>query len=261
MLSTTLATVGVVIFCYVTFWFLCSLVLRRNDVADVAWGPGIALVGVTAFLLAPDPGIHLHLLTALGLIWGVRLGVHIGLRNARKKEDARYAAWRREWGRWFLPRSYLQVFVLQGFLMMVIGYPFVHASVFGGEKGVSAALIIGTLIWLVGFSFETIGDYQLAQFLKNPENRGRIMTRGLWRYTRHPNYFGEVALWWGIFIALLGIPYGFVAILSPIAITILILGVSGIPMLERSFRDNPDFEAYKRRTSAFFPLPRRAKQK
>lgn len=164
-----------------------------------------------------------------------------------------------KWGKWTLLIRYLQVFVLQGALMLVIGYPFIHASVYDtGGFGILA--LIGLFVWIAGFIFEAVGDHQLDEFLKKPENKGKIMKYGLWKYSRHPNYFGEVTMWWGIFIILLEVPFGVWAIISPLLITFLILKVSGIPMLEKMFEGNPEFEEYKKTTSAFFPwFPRKMK--
>lgn len=253
-LISTLLIVGLVIFVYVTAWFIISLLLKRNDVADVAWGPGIALVGITAFFLQEETTARMAVLALLGVIWGLRLSLHIGSRAIKKSEDSRYKAWRESWGAWFIPRSYLQVFLLQGLLMIVVGYTFVHVSVFDGGTGAFGVLgSIGVLVWLVGFLFEVIGDWQLWHFMAKPENKGRVMTGGLWRYTRHPNYFGEVTLWWGIWLIAFPVSWSIVALVSPLMITFLILKVSGIPMLEKRFEGNTEFEAYKKRTSAFFP--------
>ena len=117
--------------------------------------------------------------------------------------------------------------------------------------------VVGVLVWIIGFLFEAVGDYQLRRFIGNPLNKGRIMMSGLWRFTRHPNYFGEVVLWWGIFLIALSVPGGWRTIVGPATITFLILKVSGIPMLEAKYRSNPQYEAYQRRTSSFVPLPPR----
>lgn len=251
-----LTIVALAIFSFVTTLFVVSLIIKRNDIADIAWGPGIGIVAVMSYVYGNGSALSL-LITGIIVVWALRLGVHISMRNRGKREDPRYAAWREEWGRWVVLRSYLQVYLLQGSLMIVVGYPAVHAAVFGGA--VPALAYLGVAVWLVGFVFETVGDYQLLRFIKNPENKGRIMRYGLWKYTRHPNYFGEVTQWWGVFVMVVAAPYGFVAIISALTITFLILKVSGIPMLEKQFDDNPEFQEYKKHTSAFFPaLPKPA---
>lgn len=255
-LQNTLIIVGGSIFLYVSAWFIIALLLKRNDVADIAWGPGIALVGIVAFLVSDEPTVRMVVLLLLGSMWGARLGIHIGSRALTKGEDARYRTWRDSWGIWFIPRSYVQVFLLQGLLMIVVGYTFVHVSVFG-TGGFGIIGLLGVAVWIIGFFFEVVGDWQLRRFIRQKENKGRIMTEGLWRYSRHPNYFGEVAQWWGIWLIAAPVAWSVLALISPLMITFLILKVSGIPMLEKPFAKNPEFQAYKARTSAFFPLPPR----
>lgn len=245
----TALVVFVVVFVYVTLWFFLSRLLKRNDLADIAWGPGILLVGIVGYFFSQTE-LSL-LLLVLMCVWGIRLGLRIGLRNLKKKEDARYIELSKSWGRWFSIRSYLQVFLLQGLLMLVVGYPALHIAMFGGE--VSALVYVGIIVWCVGFFFEAVGDYQLDTFLKKSENKGRIMKYGLWKYTRHPNYFGEVTQWWGIFLMVVMSPLGLIALISPLMITFLILKVSGIPMTEKIFEGNIEFEEYKKKTSPFFP--------
>jgi steroid 5-alpha reductase family enzyme len=123
------------------------------------------------------------------------------------------------------------------------------------EKGLTFLDALGAAVWLAGFLFEAVGDYQLGQFKRKPESKGKIMTSGLWRYTRHPNYFGEAALWWGIWLAALSVEGGWAGIISPLTIGFLLLKVSGVTMLEKKYVGNEEFAAYARRTSAFFPMP------
>lgn len=235
---------------YVTLWFLLSLLLNRNDIADVAWGPGILVVALVGAWYAEFMGLSL-LITILISIWALRLFVRIGMRNLHKSQDKRYLELARSWGKWFLFRSYLQVFLLQGFLMVLVAYPALHVAYFGGV--VSPLLYVGLVVWFIGFFFESVGDYQLDQFLGDAGNKGKIMRYGLWRFTRHPNYFGEVTQWWGIFLMVCLVPFGWWALISPLTITWLILFVSGIPMTEKPFEGNPEFQEYKKKTSPFFP--------
>lgn len=252
-----IAAVLVAVVIYSTAIFIVSRIIKRNDIADVAWGPGIALVALVSFYFHEAGSPLVYILTALSLLWAARLSFRIYRKNAAKKEDARYLALSRDWGKWFVLRSYLQVFLLQGFLMAIIGAPFLVASVYANGAP-SALAYIGILIWVIGFIFEAVGDYQLDRFIENPNNRGRIMRYGLWQYSRHPNYFGEVSMWWGIFLMVVTLPSGLFAIVSPLMITYLILKVSGIPMLEKQFEGNQEFEEYKLATNAFFPwFPKR----
>ncbi len=244
---------SVVVIAYMTVWFIVAMWRRRNDVADVAWGLGFVLVAATALLLHM-PAARSILVTALVAVWGIRLALHIHFRNRGKSEDFRYRRWREDWGKSFLIRTFLQVFLLQGVLLVLVSTPVIYVnSTTNPPLGFTDAL--GFLVWSIGFSFEAVGDYQLLRFIGNRLNKGVIMTLGLWRFTRHPNYFGEVLLWWGMFLIVLPAPGGWLTIIGPATITFLILKVSGIPMLEAKYQGNPQYEEYQRRTSSFFPLP------
>jgi steroid 5-alpha reductase family enzyme len=246
-------TLGFVLWAYVSLWFVIAVLKRRNDVADVAWGLGFVLLAWASFFLSGAAAARGILVSTLVSVWGLRLAWHISRRHRGKAEDYRYAAWRREWGKWFYVRSYLQVFLLQGAFLFLTAMPvlIINASA-RGKLGFLGG--IGVSVWLFGFLIETAGDAQLASFVKNPLNRGRIMQSGLWRYSRHPNYFGEIVQWWGIWVVALGAAGGWFGVVGPLTITILIVRVSGIPMLERKMAENPDFADYKRRTSALIPL-------
>jgi steroid 5-alpha reductase family enzyme len=241
---------------YMTGWFLLALWRRRNDLADIAWGGGFIVAGLAAAWWQPEVAPRGRLVVILVILWGLRLAVHIGLRNLGKREDERYRQWREEWGRHWLLRSYLQVFLLQGFLCYLISLP-VLWIVFNGASPWTVWDAFGLAVWLVGLFFEAVGDFQLAQFKKDPVNRGKIIQHGLWRYSRHPNYFGEVTLWWGIYLLGLSAGGAWWTIIGPLTITFLILKVSGIPLLEKKYVNNAAFQEYARRTSAFFPLPPR----
>jgi steroid 5-alpha reductase family enzyme len=254
-LSRTFIFETAVVIIYMTAWFLVALWRHRNDVADVAWGFGFLLVALTSMLLNGAAARPL-LIAILVAAWGIRLSLYVYFRNRKKPEDFRYRKWREEWGSSFYIRSYLQVFILQSLLLVLISLPVMYvSSVPNPPLGYSD--IIGVLLWAMGFVFETVGDYQLRCFTRDPMNKGRIMTSGLWRFTRHPNYFGEVVLWWGIFLIALSVRGGWRTIIGPMTITYLILKVSGIPMLEAKYRGNLQYEDYARRTSSFFPMPPR----
>lgn len=249
-LALTFAVIGA----FVNGIFVLSLVLKRNDIADIAWGTGIFIAALVSYFSGTQNELSL-LLTVLAGLWGVRLTLRIFLRNRKKPEDFRYKKWRDDWGKWVYVRSYFQVYLLQGILMVVVGYPFIHASVFGGGHSFNTLTYLGLAIWSVGYFFEVVGDWQLDRFITSNPAPGEILTSGLWKYTRHPNYFGEVTMWWGIWLMVSTLPFGYLALVSPLMITFLILKVSGIPMVEKAFADNPAFQEYKKRTSAFFPLP------
>jgi steroid 5-alpha reductase family enzyme len=256
LILNSLEILALVIFVYMTCWFFVALALKRNDVADIAWGMGFIVASLVTYFAH---GIYIDrglLVTTLVIIWGGRLSFHIFRRNIKKSEDSRYAAWRVEWGKWLIIRSYLQIFILQGALLMLIVSPVIIINTYRGG-GITFFDFIGLLIWIIGFFFESKGDAELKAFLLNPENKTKILDTGLWKYTRHPNYFGEVTQWWGLWIMALSVPYGYIGIIGPLVITFLILKVSGIPMLERRMADNPLFDEYRKHTSVFFPLPRK----
>lgn len=249
-------TLALVLFAYMSMWFLVSLIKKRNDVADVAWGLGFVLMAWVSFFLSTPSGARGILVGTLVSIWGIRLAWHIHSRNKGKGEDYRYLAWRNEWGKWFYLRSYFQVYLLQGlFLFLIVSPVLVVNKNAGNPLGILD--FVAVAVWLTGFYFESVGDAQLARFIKDPANKGKLMQSGLWAYSRHPNYFGEVTQWWGIWLFALSLPNGWMSVVGPLTITFLILKVSGIPLLEKKMEENPDFAEYKRRTSVFIPLPRR----
>ncbi len=280
---------ALVIFVFMSLFFLYALLKRRNDIADVALGLGFIAVVWTNVIALSAYSFHVLLVAGAVTLWGLRLSAHIFMRAKDKEEDARYAGWRKSWGKWFALRSYFQIFMLQGFLMLCISVPAIalismtatvdtlltapetfrsFAFIMGSAAlgAISWLTILGALAWIKGFGYETVGDYQLMKFLKDPSNKGRIMTKGLWSFTRHPNYFGEVVLWWGIYaMALPGSflllkmtwPIWIFALIGPLTITFLILKISGIPMTEKRYEGNAEFEAYKKNTSAFFPQYRK----
>lgn len=244
------------LFAYMSMWFVVSLIKKRNDVADSAWGLGFVLMAWMSYFLSGDFSIRGFLAGVLVTIWGFRLSWHIHSRNKGKAEDYRYLAWRKEWGKLFYIRSYFQVYLLQGMFLFLIVLPVLLINKSGGAA-FGLFDFFGVAVWLSGFYFESVGDAQLARFIKDTGNKGKLMQSGLWAYTRHPNYFGEVTQWWGIWLLALSVSGGLPGIIGPITITFLILKVSGIPMLEKKMAENPEFASYKKRVSVFFPLPPR----
>ena len=241
-----------ILFLYMCVWFGVSLAKQRNDVADIAWGLGFPILCWTAFLFGEHSTRAILINLAISL-WGIRLAKHIHQRNKYKPEDTRYATWRKEW-KYVKLRSFLQVFMLQGVFLYFIALPAIYINLTLAYP-IQLQDFIGLIIWIIGFYFEVVGDAQLAHFVQKTANHGKIMQTGLWKYTRHPNYFGEVIMWWGIYTVALGLPDGIMTIIGPITITLLILFVSGIPLLEKKYKGRPEFEAYKKRTSVFIPLP------
>lgn len=233
-------------------WFGISIIRKRNDVADVAWGLSFILLVWASFILSDSSSIRSLMVVLLVSIWGIRLTWHINSRNRGKAEDYRYLAWRNDWGKWFYLRSYFQVYILQGLLALIVVAPVLVINLSSNDN-ISILDVVGIILWLIGFFFESVGDAQLTKFIKNPENKGKLMQSGLWKYTRHPNYFGEVTQWWGIWFFALSVPWGFWSFVGPLTITFLILKVSGIPLLEKKMAENPEFQDYKNKTSIFIP--------
>jgi len=238
-----------------------SVWLGRNSVADVFWGGTIAIASLWTifpllwFALQQNPALIpvIPSLVAgiLTFLWGFRLFIHIGTRFLKKKkEDPRYAKMSEGWQFYYL-RSYLQVFLLQGLLMLAMLAP-VLSSTYSRPDNNFYFLGAGILIWAFGLIFEIIADTQLSEFVKT-KKPGQIMTKGLWRYSRHPNYFGEVTLWWGIWLVTLPSELWYISLIAPLTITFLILKVSGVPMAEAHYADNEEFQTYAKQTNKFFP--------
>lgn len=250
---------AIALFVYMTSAYVVSLIIKDNGIADIAYGGGFALLAWLSYVLGGG-SLAGFFVSVLATVWALRLSVRIFLRNHGKPEDFRYRAWREAWGKTFLWRSYLQVYLLQGLVIYLVSLPLTLTNLFGTEGTLGIVSAIALVFWGVGFFFEAVGDYQLARFMGNPENKGKIMDQGLWRYTRHPNYFGESLMWWALalFAATVLWPSSTLALavfVSPLLITFLLLKVSGVPMLEARFAGNPAWEAYKARTSVFIPLP------
>jgi len=242
----------ILIFIFFTVFFIIAQIIKNNSIVDIGWGLGFIVVTLYAFFFSGPITLRNGMVTLLVFIWGTRLAYHILKRNWGKPEDFRYANWRKEWGKWLFIRGFFQIFMLQGLLMLVIVSSVIFIN-YSDLPGLPLLAYLGAFIWIIGFLFESIGDAQLARFIKDPKNKGEVMRYGLWKYTRHPNYFGEATMWWGIFIIALTVPNGFWFIISPLTITLLLLFVSGVPMLEKKFADNPKFQAYARVTPKFFP--------
>ena len=254
LLTTALWTAGAM-----TVLWAISIAIRDASIVDIWWGPGFVLIAAVAYLTAFEPGLRGTLLLVATSLWGLRLGVYLFTRNIGHGEDPRYQAMRRHWGARFPWVSALTVFALQGVLQWVVSLPAQVGIAQGsaaGEPGALAAL--GAVVFLFGLGFETIGDLQLARFRADPGNAGQVMKRGLWRYTRHPNYFGDCVAHWGIFaIAWSGFSSAF-TVVGPALMTFLLLRVSGVALLERSMhKRRPEYVQYQAETNAFFPGPPR----
>lgn len=243
---------AVIIVAFMTGVWLFSLYKKDMSVVDGFWGLGFIAVTMHWFTRLESIEPRQFIIAYLVAIWGIRLAIYIFYRSKGKAEDPRYVAFRDDWkeNTWYI--SYFKVFLLQGALQLVIVLPVLvvmHNA--GSTTGILE--IIGIAIFTIGFIFETAADYQMLRFKKNPANKGKVMDKGLWYFSRHPNYFGEVCVWWGIFLISIGSGMWYVSILSPILITYLLLKVSGITMLEKRYDGNDAYSIYKNTTSPFLP--------
>jgi steroid 5-alpha reductase family enzyme len=250
---------GLVILASLTALWLASLRLRDSSVVDSFWGAGFVLVAWAAAAAASGPlAPRAWLMAVLVTIWGLRLSLYIFWRNRGKGEDYRYRRWREEAGASWWWRSYLRVFLLQGVIMWLVAAPVVAVIGSRAQSPLGWIDLPGVAVWSVGFLFEGIGDWQLARFKADPATKGRLFSGGVWRYTRHPNYFGDAAVWWGHFLVAAA-SGAWWTIYSPILMTFLLVRVSGVSLLESTLRDSkPGYREYIESTSAFFPrAPRR----
>jgi len=245
---------GVILALMLASWRV-SLRLRRADIVDVVWGLGFVAVAWVTRLTSDANEARSTLLVVMTTIWALRLAGHLAIRMRGTPEDRRYAAMRRHFGDRFDQVSLVNVFLFQGLLMWVVSLPVQLGQVSDGPEKVGIAGVLGVAVWAVGMFFETVGDWQLARFKRKPWNEGRVLETGLWRYTRHPNYFGDFCVWWGIFIVAATSNLGMASVPGPIIMTVLLMKVSGVPLTEKYLERRPGYAEYVERTNAFFPGP------
>jgi steroid 5-alpha reductase family enzyme len=256
------ATTGLWILGLMTVLWIVSLLLKDSSIVDIFWGAGFVMSAWVAFLLTLDSlGWRDWLALTLVTVWGLRLTIHILIRNWGKGEDFRYVKMREENGSQWWWKSYFKVFLLQGILMWIVAAPLTAVQMPGNQDTHGVLDFIALILWLFGFYFEALGDLQLARFKSNPENKGKVLQSGVWRYTRHPNYFGDSAQWWAYYLIALSAG-GWWTIFSPILMTLLLVRVSGVSLLEKTLTNSkPGYEEYIKRTSAFIPWFPKPKEK
>lgn len=240
---------------YMSIWCLIGRWRQRIDVVDTAWGGGYIVVALVAFVAKQN--LRTELIGLLVLLWGLRLAVHIWQRASRKGPDPRYEELSSKWHTshpWL--RAYFSIFLLQGLLILMISLPISVAASETASIGKPLA-IVGAAVWLLGFVTEAVADHQLNAFISRSDNQGKVLDTGLWRYSRHPNFFGELVQWWAIGLLALGPTIGWLGLIGPLTLSILIIFVSGIPSVEKRRRDNREYQIYKQRTSVLIPLPPR----
>ncbi len=243
----------------IVFLWIVSVRVRDASIIDIFWGPGFVVIAWVAFISSDGDPQRRLLLTVLTTLWGLRLGLYLALRNLGHGEDPRYRAMRtrcEEKGGNFASRSFFRVYLLQAAVMWFVSLPVQVGQMFSEPDEPGWLTAVGVLLFAVGFLFEATGDWQLARFKRNPENQGKVLATGLWRYTRHPNYFGNTCIWWGLFAIAAENSGAWWTILAPLAMNFLLLKVSGVALLERSLKQSkPDYAAYTKRTSRFLPWP------
>lgn len=239
------------IFLYMSLWFLVAYRRKRIDTVDISWGLGFVVIALSSALIRPSA--RTITIAVLVSIWGLRLAHHIYKRSKTKGEDPRYIEIASKWkgNYWF--RAYASVFLVQGLLILAVGLPIVVAT---GRRIIDLRwlTVVGALIWLTGFIIEALADRQLAKFLQD-KNHPKVLKTGLWKYSRHPNYFGELTQWWGIGVIALQVHYGWIGLFGPLLLSLLIIFVSGIPPIEKRRLKDPAYKKYKLQTSALIPWP------
>jgi steroid 5-alpha reductase family enzyme len=257
---TVWAALGItfaVLVVFMTIGWLVSLVRKDASVVDPIWGMGFIVAAASYFVLLDGHSGRRVVVLAMVGVWGLRLAVYLIWRNRGRGEDPRYRAMRAKRPLIFWWYSYFQVFLLQALLLWLVSAPIAGAMAGDSTSGLNGLDFVGVAVWAFGLAWEVIGDTQLALFKRDPTNKGKVMQTGAWRYTRHPNYFGEAVLWWGVWLVAAA-AHGYWSAYGPVLITLLLLRVSGVVLLEKGLSESkPGYRDYVQRTSAFVPWPPR----
>lgn len=247
---------GVLCACMFALW-LASLVLRNVSIVDAFWGPGFFVVAGCEAALRGELTTRGTLMLPLVLAWAVRLGLHLHMRGHGAPEDRRYAEMREKHGDAFAVRSLFTVFLLQAVLLFLIASP-IQLVMLGPDLPLGLTAFAGAALSLAGIVTEGVADYQLTRFRNDPDNEGKVLSSGLFRYSRHPNYFGNFCIFWGFWLMAAPLPYGLWSALGPALLSVMLMRVSGVSLLEKDISERrPAYREYKERTSAFFPAPPR----
>ncbi len=253
-MMTIFLQASLLIWVLVSLLWIWSVIIKNVSIVDLFWGFSfVILTGFYVFMSGELNARKILILILVG-IWGLRLAIYLAIRNIGKGEDFRYQQFRRSYGTerywWF---SYFQTFLLQGILIMIVSLPLLGISMSKQSGNLNLLDYFGILIWLIGFTFEAGGDSQLSRFKKNPQNKGKVLNKGFWKYTRHPNYFGDSAVWWAY--ALFSIAAGsYWQIIGSVVMTLLIIKISGVALLEKSLhKSKPQYHEYIQKTNSFFP--------
>ena len=253
-MMTLFLQAALIILVLVTLLWIWSVFIKNVSIVDLFWGFGFVVVNAFYVFISGELNTRKILILILVSLWGLRLAIYLAWRNIGKGEDFRYQEFRRNYGPerywWF---SFFQTFLLQGALIMIVSLPLlgINSSTSSGDLNVLD--YIGIVVWIIGFSFEAGGDFQLARFKKDPANKGKVLNTGFWKYTRHPNYFGDSAVWWSY--AIFSMAAGsYWQIIGSVVMTLLIIKVSGVALLEKTLKNTkPQYREYVQKTSSFFP--------
>jgi steroid 5-alpha reductase family enzyme len=247
-----LTDIVLVTWLFMTMVFIFAILRKDNSIVDSFWGLGFILIALYSLSQSGQIDLRKVIVNVFIIMWGLRLAIHITIRNRGKGEDFRYKAWRNTWKLFYL-RSYIQIFLLQGLIMVVVSYP-VWLTNFTSAGKLGLWDFFGLVLFGSGFLTEVTADSQLSAFKTEKRNQGKLLSTGLWAFSRHPNYFGEALLWWGFSFYTLSLPFGWTTFISPVIMTLLLRYISGVPMLENHFSKHPDWEAYKKKTAPFVPF-------
>lgn len=241
------------IFLFMVTMFIIAQLIKDNSIVDIGWGLGFVIIAfVSYFASEGEHTLRQTIVLTLVSLWGIRLFLHLLIRSIGRGEDFRYANFRKQWGKNVRIIAFFRVFMMQGAIMLLLAYPIVLVNV-ADSSGFDIFAALGLIVWLIGFLFQSIGDYQLEHFKKRKKHKEEILKSGLWRYSRHPNYFGGAAMWWGIYLIVIGVTNGWTAFFSAAFINLLLLKVSGVPFLDKRYAGNEEYQIYKQETNLFIP--------
>jgi steroid 5-alpha reductase family enzyme len=244
-----------IIICCVSILWVISIFIKDVSIIDLFWGTGFVIVNAFYLFLHDEFNLRRWIVLALVTIWGLRLSIYLAIRNIGKGEDARYKEFRRSYGArryWWL--SFFQVFLLQAILMMIVSLPLLGIAIGNSDEGLYFIDYVAMVFWIIGFSFEAGGDYQLFRFKRDDLNKGKVLNAGFWKYTRHPNYFGDTMIWWSFALFCIA-SANYWYIIGSFVMTLLIIKVSGVALLEKSLSETkPEYKEYIEKTNSFFPF-------
>lgn len=247
-----LTTLLISVFIFFTLIYIVALIKKDFSIVDITWGIGFLVVLVVGQIFLKKTDSRSIILSLMVLIWALRLSTYLFLRSKGRGEDFRYKIMRTNWGEWANIRAYFQVFILQGIILLIVSSPLILILT-NSISPLKESDFFGITIFLIGLGFETMADYQVMKFKSSPANKGEILMEGLWKYSRHPNYFGEFLIWWGIFFLSMADGPVFYSLIGPLVLTFLLMKVSGVPMLEKKYKGNAEYLSYQKKTNGFFP--------